>query len=369
MLRILITVESMKIGGIQKSLLSFLNSIDYEKYNVDLLVMEDGVLSVDIPRKVNVIYYKDYMLKPYKWLYSIKKMLFTTSLYDKYRFAFKKKYDISIAYDGSNNYIDMVAASVKSKKKIIWVHSDFKYILDNKNNKFNKFLYNSMSKKYDYFDQIVCVSKYVKLNIDSLWPKYKDKTIVINNLVDGQEIKKLAKEKTTINLGEEYNIVAMGKLTKDKNFNKLINLHKGLIDTGYNVKTYIIGDGKESYNLAKQIRNLKLTNSIMMLGEMRNPYNVLVQANLFINMSSNEAFGTGLLECMILDVPFLSNINYGSRDIYENIMPLNGGIICNNSEMYKNIIKLIKKNKKHIDFDYNTYNNKIKKQIKELLNI
>ena len=177
----------------------------------------------------------------------------------------------------------------------------------------------------------------------------------------------MAKEKTSIKLGKSYNIVSIGRLTITKNFHQLINVTKKLVDNGYNVKTYIIGDGKEMYNLSELIKELNLTNYVMLLGETKNPYNILKQADLLVSMSSFESFGNVLLEAMILDVPFLSNINSGSRDIYENIMPLNGGVICHNDEMYDHIVSAIKGWQKHIPFDDKKYNTHIMKQVNSLL--
>lgn len=370
MIKILITNTSMKIGGVETSLLHLLNNLDYTKYSVDLLLYEGGKLLDSIPKEVKIIYYKDYMLRPNKILLGLKKNILVQSLYDRQRFAFKKKYDVSIAYNGFDNYMDMVAASVKSKKKIIWVHNDFKNALKYKKAKFfYKFMWHYMSKKYSFFDKIVCVSSPVRDNFNSYFKGYKKKTTVIGNMVDGDFIRKESKKKTTIKLGKEYNIVAIGRLIKSKQFDKIIKLTKELKKKKLNVKTYIIGDGKEFYALSRQIRALKLTDSVIMLGALENPYNVLVQADLLLSMSLHESFGNILLESMILDVPFLSNINSGSKDISKNIMPLNAGVVCKNEDMLIQVLKMMRKYRKPITFNDKEYNKNIKKQINELLTI
>lgn len=370
MKKILITNYSMKVGGVETSLVHLLNNIDYDEYSVDLLLYEGGPLLEDIPEQVKVIYYKDYMLRPHKFLVGLKKNILVQSLYDKQRFAFKKRYDIAIAYNGFNNYMDMVAASVKAKKKIIWVHNDFKNALKYKKAKFfYKFMWYRMAKKYNFFDQIVCVSTPVKDNFNSFFKGLKKKTVVIGNLVDGDFIRKQSRKKTTVKLENSYNIVAIGRLIKSKQFDKIIKLTKELKKKKLNVKTYIIGDGKEFYSLSRQIRALHLTDSVIMLGALENPYNILVQADLLISMSLHESFGNILLEAMILDVPFLSNINSGSKDISKNIMPLNAGVVCKNEDMLIQVLKMMRKYRKPITFNDKEYNKNIKKQLKELLYI
>ena len=55
MIKLLITNPSMKVGGVETSLIHFLNSLDYEKYSVDLLLIEGGPLLEQIPKEVKVI--------------------------------------------------------------------------------------------------------------------------------------------------------------------------------------------------------------------------------------------------------------------------------------------------------------------------
>lgn len=46
----------MNVGGVEKSLLDVLKHIDYEKYNVDLLLLEEiGDYGKEIPSEVKII--------------------------------------------------------------------------------------------------------------------------------------------------------------------------------------------------------------------------------------------------------------------------------------------------------------------------
>lgn len=350
MMNILITTKT-----VDDNLINILNIIDYKKVNVELLLMNNIVL-IGIPKEVHITYYKDYLLKPNKILYNLKKMIFVNDLYNKFRFAFKKSYDVSVAYDGSDNYIDMVAASVNSKKKVIWVHNDIKS---------NRNIYKMMSKKYEYFDKIVCISSGIKDNFDKLF-NYKDKTVVINNLIDGDHIIKLAKEKTPIKLGKGYNIVGIGNINSDNNFDKLVELHYTLLNNGYHVNTYIIGDGNETYNISNQIRKLNITDSFILLGDLVNPYNILNKADLFISLSNK--YTNDLLNSNILDKPFIALNNIEITDII-NVIPKNGGIICNSNNLYKEVAKQIHVWQKHISFNYKQYEKAVMKDIGNLLEV
>ena len=53
---ILIYTYNLDIGGIERSLIALLNSIDYEKYNVDLYMFKhEGEFMKDIPKSVNIL--------------------------------------------------------------------------------------------------------------------------------------------------------------------------------------------------------------------------------------------------------------------------------------------------------------------------
>ncbi len=63
-MRILITTLNLHYNKINNALVDLLNNIDLKKHSVDLLTMERGELELTIDERVNIIYYKDYMLMP-----------------------------------------------------------------------------------------------------------------------------------------------------------------------------------------------------------------------------------------------------------------------------------------------------------------
>jgi len=357
-MKILITNYDMHYSKINNSLLDFIHSIDLDKHKVDLLLMETGELILDLDKRVNVIYYKDYMLMPSKFLYKYKKDHIVRDLYNQQRFAFKTKYDVAISYYGHNNYIDMVSASVKANKKIIYVQNSLTDI----SNSMKKVLLN----KYSYFDNIVFTTKNNMDIFNNIMPELKDKTLYINNIIDSKRVIKLSKEKTTINLGKSFNIVNISNLNKENHIDTLIDIHRYLKEKGKNVKTYVIGDGELSYKLAEKIRKYNLIDSFIMLGKQANPYNILNQANLYINISSSDKFNNTLLEAAVLGIPFITNDTIVNREIV-SLLPINNGKLSVIEEIPKNIIKYMKEYNNKATFDYKTYEKDTKQKIEELL--
>lgn len=61
MKKILFAVKDMNIGGVEKSLLSLLNTLSPEEYSVDILLLESkGGFLDQIPSWVNVLVYEPY---------------------------------------------------------------------------------------------------------------------------------------------------------------------------------------------------------------------------------------------------------------------------------------------------------------------
>lgn len=364
--RLLITTENLNMGGVETSLITLLNKIDYKKWDVDLVTLDKGLLDNEVPANVNHkilnINYKGIIPRVLK---SVK----TKSLIKKYKTD--EEYDIAIAYYGLNNYSDMYAAAATAKKKYIWVHNDFKSALES--SKYpaliklrNKF----MKSKFTYFDKIVSVSENCRINFESLFTGFEDKSVSIYNLLNGEKYIEKSKIKTAVKMDEKtFNICSIGRLVKSKQVDKLLELIKELKNK--NVKAYIIGDGPEKENLENYIKENSLTDKVVLTGVLTNPYNILKQADLFVSLSKHESLGLVLLESLILDVPVLSYSNDGAKDIYDNIAPENKCILVNDDNMLETLADAVNKkiNFSKEKFDYIKYNENIKKSYKEILDL
>ena len=54
--RIFITTHTLRLGGVERSLIGLLNTIDYNQFEVDLfLFLHDGEMMPYIPKEVNLL--------------------------------------------------------------------------------------------------------------------------------------------------------------------------------------------------------------------------------------------------------------------------------------------------------------------------
>lgn len=372
--KILFTLINLNIGGVQKTLINILNNLDYSKYEVDVMPLEEKKDLINlIPKEVKVLKVSDYInlnTNNRSIIYRLDKNVSINKILRKYKNKFDLEYDIVVAFSGFNNYIDLIPVSVKSKKKIIWVHNDFYNVI--KYSKFSllhKLMYKRMSKKFKYFDKIVCVSDGVEKNINKLFNnKYSDKIVVINNCIDYDEILLKSNEKTNIKFDNSFNIVSTGRICKAKNFELLLNIHKRLLENEYNVKTYIIGDGIDKDSLKNSISINNLDDSFILLGSQKNPYPIMKKADLFVSTSLYESFGNTILESLILGVPVISTATSGSINISKYIAEKDTCMIANSNEELYSLVENAIKNKKIIkSLNLNEYNKKVMNSIYKLL--
>ena len=169
------------------------------------------------------------------------------------------------------------------------------------------------------------------------------------------EIKKfISQKKENIEINKDVKlIVAIGRLTKQKNFGFLVECFSKLEKKyeGENYQLIIIGEGEERVKIENNINLLKLKNKVRLVGYQKNVYKFLKSADCFILSSLWEDPGFVLMESAIIGTPIISSdCESGPRElIKENV---NGFVFKSNDlenfleifELYKNIdIKKLKK--------------------------
>lgn len=359
--KILIGTVNLEIGGIEKTLIGLLNHIDYSKYEIDLLVLKtNGELIKDIPSNVNII-------TPYKTNF-LKRICNSKNVFCKiinhlllnhfvsFFYKTNKEYDTAISYSGYYPFIDYYIKNVKANKKLIWVHTDLSTFDD-------KFIYKLRyvftKNKYKYFDNIICVSDSVKDSFIKMLPKYKDKVLVQWNIVDiNKNNYKYPK------LTGKYKILFVGRLCSAKRVDKLIEVHKKLIDNNMDITTYIVGDGELKNQLTELAKELKVTNTLKFLGKQNNILEIMKQADLFVLPSDYEGFGIVLLESLHSNLPFVGTDVCGIKDVAKKIAPKGSYLIAENNveDIYNKIVDAKNgKVSKNFKFSLEEYNKKCMK--------
>ena len=174
-------------------------------------------------------------------------------------------------------------------------------------------------------------------------------------ILNVKEIEKMKKEESFIEkeISKKKTIISIGRLTKQKNFQFLINAFSIIQKKNSELNLCILGEGEDRTKLERQIKNLDLTDKVFLLGNKKNIYNYLKNSDIFILPSLWEDPGFVLIEAGYMNKLIISSdCPNGPKELLEN--GKNGFLFKSNSldnflsEFYnlKNCDENIIKNKK-----------------------
>jgi len=366
--QILIGNVHMDYGGIEKTLVHLLEEIDYKKYNVDLLLLKpEGVFLKDIPNDVNVITpYKSKLLRKIVLNNSAFCKLIKHALFNYCTgllWASNKNYAAAISYSGYYSFIDMYVGLSNSKNKLIWVHTDMNILYKHDEKYRNKI--NRVKGKYKRFNKIVCVSEGVSEEFKKVLPKYSNKVTYMWNLMH-IDTEKLGND---VKLSNKFNVVLVGRVCKQKRFDKLIDVVNNLKNKD-DYRFYIIGDGELKSEFEKEIASTGYNKYITLFGARNDARAIMKESSLCLSTSDYEGLPTVLMEALVYNVPIVATDVCGNKDIYKYIAPKDSMLLVDNDpKAIANGLEEAKEGKisKKFTFDVNEYNKKIMKKFYELI--
>lgn len=324
----------LKIGGLEKILIEYVNNIDYNKYNVKLLLMSDfgdNTLVNEVNKNVEINYIKsrniiekkealkkekESILGKIKYnIFLLNEKLLTKKKLKKYF----KNHNIDLLIDFDISLINF-SNETKGIKKITWIQVSLSHFLNKES--INVFEY---GKKLKQYDKIVTVCEEMKEETVLLYPYLFDKITTIYNPFDFDRIIKKSNEWGSLNendrkMIEEDYILSVARLdTRQKDFKTLIEAYKILEKLGVKEKLYIIGDGDGKHEVEELIKSFNLQNSVILLGAKQNPYIWMKNAQIFVHSSKYEGLPTVLIDAMILEkLVISSDCPVGPKEILEN---------------------------------------------------
>lgn len=330
--RIFISTYYMEIGGVERSLVGLLNSMDYQKYEVDLFLhRHSGEFMSLIPEQVNLLpenkYYATYsrpvkqLIKEGFWAIGIARVLASlkTKRYNKkhqlkenassltyslkYTAPFlpslKKygEYDLAISFLMPHN---IVLDKVDAKKKLAWIHTDYSTIALDKTTELPI---------WKGFDHVVSISEQVTQSFLTVMPVLKDKVIQIENILSPTVVRQQAME---FDVGTELRkedseilFCSVGRMSYAKNFDQAVYICKHLVEMGWNIKWYIVGDGPERRLIQENIEKAQIQDHFFLLGQKSNPYPYINACDFYVQPSRYEGQAVTVREAQILNKPVI----------------------------------------------------------------
>lgn len=331
--KILVRIGSLRHGGAEKVLATFLKKLPDDKYEIDLLLnLYSGKYLSEIPDWINVIYLnkgemittnrlQDIPVKAFRVMYQFVLKKFPKLLYST--ILKNKKYDIEFA--AIHGFRDEILNSpLKNSKKIVWIHNDLR------KTHFHNYTDNEI-RKFFGFDKIMVISQHIQKDFESLAKNEDEKSRIVRvyNPLDTEEIlQKAGREKEEVPNAVPI-FVSVGTVFPQKGFDRLLKVHQKLLEEGFNHRLKIVGDGYDFENIKKLKSDLGVVDTADMTGFTDNPYPHFRNADFFVLSSRYEGFPTVLFEAITLKKKIIATEVSGVREMLENGKL---GLIVENSE-------------------------------------
>lgn len=345
-------------GGCERSLIDVLKNIDYEKYEVDLLLLEHiGDYHDEVPKEVNVVLRslddafgnlascvmkaikrKDWFSLLFRFYYMLGHKI-NQRFWRKLKNLFeevKSSYDIIIAYR-PGICTELAAFTFTGEKKISWWHHGCM--------NFSGKAAETLEMAYQQMNSIVAVSLSSAWVVAKAFPDIKSKIKVIPNMIVTNELYDKSKQFDPKEFQKsDFKIVSVGRMSPEKNMIMCPHIAYLLKKKGISFRWILIGEGAEEQKVEDAINQLELQEDMIMVGKKSNPYPYIATADLMVHPSLVESQGITLLESMVLRTPVVAVDSMGPQEFIKS--GVNGYLIKNDVEEIAQIIEMLYFNSK-----------------------
>lgn len=333
MKKILFVVHTLQVGGAERVLINLLKKLDKTKFEITVFaIVNDGVYIEEV-KNIEGIQYKylfntffknsrkDSKNKFHKlskrvmdiiWKFYILLIKYIPKML--YKIGVKEKYDIEVAFLEGKVSKFVSNSTNKNSKKIAWIHTDINNVngIDIFKNRKEE------TKSYERFSKIICVSEDVKERFSEKTGIKKNIYVQLNPICSDEIL-----EKSNETIQEDLNhygyvVCSVGRLVKEKGFDRLLEVHNRLIQENIIHTIWIVGEGIEREKLQQYIQNNHLEDTVNLIGYSQNPYKYVKKSDIFVCSSRFEGLSSALIEATVLGKVIISTKCPGTNEIVGN---------------------------------------------------
>lgn len=359
MKKLLFAANTLDLGGIEKALVTWLNYLaSLGKYELVLVLEKNqGIFLEELDKKIKIIEYapshnKVVLLR--KIINAIKRFAFIG--------RYKNKFDFAVSF-ATYSHMSSFVARTASKKSALWGHADYLELYQGDKEKMREFFENL---HYEKFKKFVFVSEEGKNSFISVFPEQEGKVQVCNNLIDADNIKKLANEEIDLVNEERITFLNVGRHEEiQKRLTRLIEASKKLKQDGYDFRVLMVGAGPDNEQYRDLVTEEKVDDTIFFLGSQKNPYPYFKFSDAVILTSDYEGYPVVFLESMVLERPIITTAVSGSSSVESG----GYGIVTKKStnEIYKAMKQFIEKGYTPKKFDAEAFNKESKEKMQQII--
>ena len=305
-IKIVFILHKLLCGGAEQALYDLLCLMDKTKFDITIVTTVDGGEWEDKFKNLGFpvfnIFYKRQKKDPVSFLkHQLRKLWVEWILrWNPRRFLsyiLPEDVDITVSYS-IWKYEDIALAY--NTKHVKFIHANIK-----SNEGFRRSTM-KIAHLLPAFHRIICVS-------DESFIAFKQVTGLQDNVemhfnpLNSENVCRMAEAPLDIS-GEIPYICAVGRLAPEKGYDRLIRIHRRLLDEGLMHRLVIVGDGPEKEKLQQTIRETETEESVILTGYQANPYPYMKNSRFLVCSSFTEGLPVIAMEALTLGVTIVSAV-------------------------------------------------------------
>lgn len=324
---VLIFSQAMELGGVERSLLGLLDSIDYDRYDVDLFLMRhSGELMPYLNPKANLLpEIPQYASLAVPMASLIKNGQFgvlcgrlqgklaarrfdkqhlsekpsVTALTYSHKYTLRsmpqisdKTYDLAISFLTPHYF---ARERARAKKYAAWIHTDYAAL---------SFDRSAEIAMWEGYDAICGVSEQVTTAFDAEFPELSHLTGTVENILPQNLIERQSNNpQGEMQKEKPFKLLSVGRFSEQKNFDNVPDICRRLVADGLDVTWYLIGYGGDEALIRQKIAEAGMQERVIVLGKKDNPYPYMRACGLYVQPSHYEGKAVTVREAQLLAKP------------------------------------------------------------------
>ncbi len=229
-----------------------------------------------------------------------------------------RQYKVSIwhAHEYKSDILGILARRFWPMKLVTTVHG---FVQSSRRMK----LYNKLDTRFwvPRYDEVMAVSEDLYQRCLE-WGVADERRHLVRNAIDTAEFRRtLSTEQAKQQCGASTDVIlvgAVGRLSAEKGFDRLIRAVDQVIASGIDVNLWIAGEGKERAELERLIGSLGRQDHMRLLGHVKDPKQFFQSLDMYVLSSLTEGLPNVVLEAMALEVPVIATRVAGLPALLDN---------------------------------------------------
>lgn len=336
--KLLVTAMSMNIGGAEKSLVNLLNLLDYEEYDVDLLLFQRrGDFLPQVPSKVNIISVPEIdvlygvepcgpispgrktALKAWRYLatgvshiaekqFDRRRLLRWQRFYCALVPKLSGRYDCAVSYSGGETFW-YVVEKAEADVMAVYYHNDYSNIDIDVEGELHYL---------ERADHIATISNICAESLKRIFPTQAGKVRIAQNPTCVSLTRRLGEERVDDGFeacSGKLKIASVGRVEDSKGFDMAVRA-ASIVKRGMGpcFEWLIVGDGSRREAVQTLIEREGVDDVIRLVGSKLNPYPYMEGADLLAQTSRFEGKSVVVDEARVFGLPVLATDYSSARD-------------------------------------------------------